>query len=155
MINLLIAPTRKNPTYCFTFSMFQFMELGFDHKKRESLEEALAYIESTKHYVLTANVEYFRAYCEKEVFPPEGRLQECEDSIRIVHNLTIEIIQNKHRWKYLMEQVLDKSSFMRTLVKNAPDEHRPFLITMAATIVDFCKKELNESQEDQNKGENP
>lgn len=153
MINIVIHPTSKNPTYCFTFFLFQFMELGFDHKKRKDLNEALGYIYSTKHYVLGANIEFFRAFCEREVFPLEGRLQECEDSIRIIHNLTIEIIQNKHRWKYILEQVLDKSSFMRILVKNAPDEHKPFLITMAATIVDFCKKELDECKEDKDKGE--
>lgn len=156
MINILIQPTLKNPVVCLTYNLFEYMDLGYEYKKKETLSEAIGFIKSVKHYVLHSNIECFRRFSE-QVFPPEDRDMANQDAIRIIHELTIEIIESGEKWQTKIDQILEKISFMKLLIKNAPEEHKPPMVVIVASISDFCKKELdeiNKSQSEIQSGDN-
>jgi len=153
MITVFQHPTNKNITLGFSYYFFDDMTIHTDYQKFEHISQAHSYLESTKHYILSANIEKFRCYCE-EIYPAGtiGRLQTIEDSIRIMHELTLLIIDNQERYFFCLENIIEKANFMRILVSNAQIQYRPLMIMMAFSIVDFCKTELAEYERKKIKG---
>lgn len=152
MIQIIQLPTAKNPTLAFTWIQFAHMEWGFDYRKHETLAHAQGYLHGSKHYVLGSNIEHFRAFCEVNVFPPGNRLQIVEEAVKVLHEHTVEFFENKERWVQCLERTIEKATFMRILIQNAPKDEKPFLIIMAGMIIDFCKRELDECKKDQDQG---
>jgi len=148
MIHIFQCPTEKNPTLGVTYHFFNKMEVHLDYKKFENLTSALTYLQSSKHTVLCINIEHLRNHC-MAIFPEDNEKTPylMVEAWRAIDSLLIELLRNEEKYQDCLEKVISGANFMRLLVRNAPEEEKPIMIMVVATILEFCKSELDKKEE--------
>jgi len=129
------------------------MEIHTDYKKHVNLPTALAYLQESKLTIVSCNIEKFRNHCYV-IFKieDEDTPYMLKESTEVIYLMLNYILRNKEKYVDCLENIFDKANFMRVLVKSAPDDEKPVMIMMVATILDFCKREIDECKKTPGQG---
>ena len=150
MINVYQQPTQANPTLGMTFIIFKSMEAGIQHQKYPDLVTATKHFEEAKKDLLITNLEAFWNFCDRNNGVKDQAIVE---SVKVIRNTVLQGLERRDKYHQFLVSVKEKANFMRALVRAmANDENRRISATMmAASIMKFCKEELDEHEKNQSK----
>ena len=146
MISIYQHPTESNPTLGLTFKIFASEEFKVSHRKYENVPTALADLQTIKLDVIIMNLESFYLFCNKSI-QPLGQIN--QEAIVTLRDTVNNALDNRNKYHELLVDVVEKTNFIRVLVKALPQQSKVAGIMMAATIIGYCKDELDEREKNQ------
>lgn len=154
MIQIYQHPTDENPTLGFTWINYGNMKGCMWDEKYPNKATALHEFNLHKAWLCLSAFEDIRRFYVQFV-PKEDRQQQEQEVVDALRASCQVCIDNKENYRLILETIMEKAKFIKILVKSVPKDNFPVMKMMAASLIGFCKAELDEQQKDKSQVETP
>ena len=151
MITTYIEPTDNKPKFGIMWSLFDNMQVCCFENTYVNKATAQHQLDIHKAWIVLSNFEAVRRYFEMW-FPQEDIQQHHKETVNALRASLQFMITNQENYDIILQTVMEKSEFIKNIVKETPDKYKQPMRMMAITLVQYCKNEVNERQKDKAKG---